>query len=129
MVYKPAKINITMKNKASGWLWTCGCIAFACMHMMQPGTKVLFACLVSHTFSTNEQCFSLTINQPTIIFSLTYQPKRTGQAFREKETAFCLHRIWKQDIAISALKPSQVYCLPNANACMQAVPPKASHTD
>jgi len=34
----------------------------------------LFACLISHTFSAKEQCFSLTTNQPTIIVFLA---KRT----------------------------------------------------
>ena len=31
--------------------------------------SVMFACLMSRTFSANKQCFSLTINQPTILFS------------------------------------------------------------
>ena len=30
--------------------------------------------LISHTFSINEQYFSLTTNQPTVLSAMTYQP-------------------------------------------------------
>ena len=33
----------------------------------------LFASLISHTFSASQQCFSLTINQPTVISVMTFQ--------------------------------------------------------
>ena len=38
------------------------------------GFSPLFACLMSRTFSANEQCFFLTTNQRTILFSMPYQP-------------------------------------------------------
>ena len=37
-------------------------------------TFVLFASLISRTFSTNEQYFSLTTNQPTVFSVMSYQP-------------------------------------------------------
>jgi hypothetical protein len=36
--------------------------------------EVLFACLIIRTFSANEQCFSLTTNQPTLLSAMAYQP-------------------------------------------------------
>jgi hypothetical protein len=35
---------------------------------------VLFDCLISRTFSTNKQCFSLTTNQRTVLSAMTFQP-------------------------------------------------------
>ena len=40
--------------------------------------SVLFAWLISHTFLANEQYFSLTINQPTVLSAITYQPNEQG---------------------------------------------------
>ena len=37
-------------------------------------TGVLFAWLIIRTFSVNEQYFSLTINQPTVLSVMVYQP-------------------------------------------------------
>jgi hypothetical protein len=34
--------------------------------------------LISHTFLANEHCFSLTTNQPTVFFSLTFQQSEQG---------------------------------------------------
>ena len=34
--------------------------------------------LISHTFSANEQYFSLTTNQPTILSAMSYEPSDTG---------------------------------------------------
>jgi len=45
-------------------------------------TKALFACLMSRTISTNEQCFSLTTNQRTVLSTMAFQKKRTGSKFR-----------------------------------------------
>jgi hypothetical protein len=39
-------------------------------------TKALFACLMSRTFSANEQCFPLTTNQPTLLSAMAYQPRK-----------------------------------------------------
>jgi hypothetical protein len=39
----------------------------------------LFACLISHTFSINEQCFSLAINQRTILSAMAFQPSEQGE--------------------------------------------------
>ena len=46
-------------------------------------------CLISHTFSANKQCFSLTTNQPTVLSAMTYQPSEQGN-YKEK-------RPWKGD--------------------------------
>ena len=40
--------------------------------------NALFAWLISHTFSVNEQYFSLTTNQPTVLSAMTYQPNEQG---------------------------------------------------
>jgi len=40
--------------------------------------KALFAWLISRTFSTNEQYFSLTTNQPTVLSVMAYQPSEQG---------------------------------------------------
>ena len=37
---------------------------------------VLFAWLIKRTFSANEYYFSLTINQPTVLLAMTYQPNK-----------------------------------------------------
>jgi hypothetical protein len=36
--------------------------------------NTLFAWLISRTFSTNEQCFSLTTNQRTVFSAMAFQP-------------------------------------------------------
>jgi hypothetical protein len=38
----------------------------------------LFAYLRSRTFLVNEQCFSLTINQRTVLSAMTFQPSEHG---------------------------------------------------
>jgi len=38
----------------------------------------LFAWLISHTFSANEQYFSLTTNQSTVLSTMAYQPSEQG---------------------------------------------------
>jgi len=38
----------------------------------------LFAWFISRTFSANEQYFSLTINQPTVLSGMAYQPSEQG---------------------------------------------------
>jgi hypothetical protein len=40
-------------------------------------SSALFASLISHTFSVNEQCFSLTTNQQTILSVMAFQPSET----------------------------------------------------
>ena len=42
------------------------------------GISALFALLISHTFSVNEQYFSLTTNQPTVFSDMAYQPSEHG---------------------------------------------------
>jgi len=37
-----------------------------------------FAWLISHPFSANEQYFSLTTNQPTVLSAMAYQPSEQG---------------------------------------------------
>jgi hypothetical protein len=37
---------------------------------------VPFVCLISHTFSNNEQCFSLIINRRTVFSALIFQPSK-----------------------------------------------------
>ena len=41
-------------------------------------TIALFAWLISRTFSVNEQYFSLTTNQPTVLSAMAYQPNEQG---------------------------------------------------
>jgi hypothetical protein len=41
----------------------------------------LFACLISRTFSTNGQCFSLTTNQRTVLSAMTFQPSELDVYF------------------------------------------------
>jgi len=38
----------------------------------------LFVWLISRTFSANEQYFSLTTNQPTVLLAMAYQPSEQG---------------------------------------------------
>ena len=38
----------------------------------------LFAWLISRIFLANEQYFSLTINQPTVLSTMAYQPSEQG---------------------------------------------------
>ena len=38
----------------------------------------LFVWLISRTFSANEQYFSLTINQTTVLSAMAYQPNEQG---------------------------------------------------
>ena len=40
----------------------------------------LFAWLISRTFLANEQYFSLTTNQPTILTVMAYQPSEQGSS-------------------------------------------------
>ena len=40
--------------------------------------KELFAWLINRTFSANEQYFSLTTNQPTVLSAMAYQPSEQG---------------------------------------------------
>jgi len=42
------------------------------------GVAALFAWLISRTFSANEQYFSLTTNQPTVLSAMAYQPSEQG---------------------------------------------------
>jgi len=42
------------------------------------GLFIWFAWLISRTFSANEQYFSLTINQPTVLSVMAYQPSEQG---------------------------------------------------
>jgi hypothetical protein len=39
----------------------------------------LFACLISRTFSVDEQCFPLTTNQRTVLSDMAFQPSEQGQ--------------------------------------------------
>jgi len=39
----------------------------------------MFAWLTSRTFSANEQYFSLTTNQPTVLSAIAYQPSEHGK--------------------------------------------------
>ena len=53
------------------------------MFMLQ-GKKMrcaLFAWLISRTFSANEQYFSLTTNQSTVLSAMTYQPSEQGSLY------------------------------------------------
>ena len=43
--------------------------------------KELFAWLINRTFSANEQYFSLTTNQPTVLSAMAYQPSEQGNMF------------------------------------------------
>jgi len=55
----------------------------------------LFAWLISRTFSANEQYFSLTTNQPTILLAMTYQPSEQGKQkhqYKQKNTAAHVRR-------------------------------------
>ena len=50
-----------------------------------------FAWLISRTFSANEYYFSLTINQPTVLSAMTYQPnEKVKLASKEQNTAMCV---------------------------------------
>ena len=42
------------------------------------GVAAMFAWLISRTFSANEQYFSLTTNQPTVLSAMAYQPSEQG---------------------------------------------------
>ena len=46
-------------------------------HIFTP-INVMFAWLIIHTFPANEQYFSLTINQTTILLIMAYQPSEPG---------------------------------------------------
>ena len=56
------------------------------------GTQEYASCLlwlISRIFSANEQYFSLTQNQPTILLAMSYQPnksKRTGRKLSNVQT-------------------------------------------
>jgi hypothetical protein len=41
--------------------------------------NTLFAWLISRTFSANEQCFSLTTNQQTVLSAMAFQPSEQGE--------------------------------------------------
>jgi len=43
--------------------------------------SALFAWLISRTVSANEQYFSLSINQPTLLSAMAYQPSEQGILF------------------------------------------------
>jgi len=45
--------------------------------------KAMFAYLMSRTFSARKQCFSLTTNQRTVLFSLVYQPSEQGLSHQQ----------------------------------------------
>ena len=41
--------------------------------------RALFAWLISRTFSANEQYFSISTNQPTVLSAMVYQPSEQGK--------------------------------------------------
>jgi len=57
------------------------CILFG-VRPAGPTSDILFAWLISRTFSVNEQYFSLTTNQPTVLSAMAYQPSGQGNSQR-----------------------------------------------
>ena len=51
---------------------------------------VLFAWLISRTFSANEQYFSLTTNQSTVLSAMSYQPSEQGKCQNPSNTKFSI---------------------------------------
>ena len=62
---------------------------------------VLFAWLISRIFSANEQYFSLTTNQPTVLSTIAYQPNEQGKSCADSRNC--------SDLITTALSTSQ-YC-------------------
>jgi len=67
--------------------------ALLCKLEVTTWTFVLFAWLISRTFSANEQYFSLIINQPTVLSVIPYQPSEQGiyplqYSFHPKKTYY-----------------------------------------
>ena len=78
----PAQLFIACNNaKIRG---TCGLACSirtgaALIHFSKKKFIIVFAWLISHTFSVNKYYFSLTTNQPTILLSHVLSAERTGQ--------------------------------------------------
>jgi hypothetical protein len=43
--------------------------------------KTMFVCFISRTFLANEHCFSLIINQRTVLLAIALQPNKQGQVY------------------------------------------------
>ena len=63
---------------------------------------VAFAWLISRTFSANEQYFSLTINQSTVLLVMSYQPNEQGVYHRSTRI---MHAKFLQDAAANETHP------------------------
>jgi hypothetical protein len=68
----------------------------------------LFACLISRTFSANKQCFSLTINQRTVLSTMTFQPSEQGQCIITRRDYRIPYREWHHN---SYMIKGKVYIL------------------
>jgi hypothetical protein len=69
----------------------------------------MFACLVSRTFSVNQQYFSLTTNQRTVLSVMAYQPN--------EQDHMCSYSKLSQSRVFS--KPAMTYQLSEHDLCVR----------